>query len=52
MGAKIQIKDDSIYNFGGFYFRINHFRKCGFSSAIDTTLKIRSKPAKIVMRKS
>ena len=46
MGAKIQIKDDSIYNFGGFYFCIDHFRKIGLSNIIDNTLGIRGKYAK------
>ena len=46
MGAKIQIKDDSIYSFGGFYFCIDHFRKIGLSNLIDNTLGIRGKYAK------
>ena len=46
MGAKIHIKDDSIYSFGGFYFCIDHFCKSGFSNLIDNTLGIRGKRAK------
>lgn len=41
MGAKIQIKNDSIHNFGGFFFCIDHFRKAGLADVIDNTLGIR-----------
>ena len=41
MAAKIQIKNDSIYNFGGFYFCVDHFRKSGLAELIDNTLGIR-----------
>ena len=41
MAAKIQIKNDSIYNFGGFYFFVDHFRKSGLAELIDNTLGIR-----------
>ena len=42
MGAKVQIKNDSIHNFGGFYFCIDHFRKTGLANIIDNALGIRS----------
>ncbi|MBP5535366.1 MAG: hypothetical protein J6X62_01095 [Bacteroidales bacterium] len=41
MGAKVQIKNDSINNFGGFYFCIDHFRRSGLADIIDNTLVIR-----------
>lgn len=46
MGAKIQIKNDSVYNFGGFFFCVDHFRKSGLAKVIDNTLGIRSALAK------
>ena len=41
MAAKVQIKNDSIYNFGGFYFCIDYFRKSGLAELTDNTLDIR-----------
>ena len=41
MGAKIQIKNDSIHNFGGFFICIDHFRKSELAKLIDNTLSIR-----------
>ena len=41
MGAKVQIKNDSINNFGGFFFCLDHFRNAGLADAIDKTLGIR-----------
>ena len=40
MSAKVQIKNDTINNFGGFYFRIDHFRESGLVDVIDNTLGI------------
>ena len=42
MGAKIQINNDSVYNFGGFFFCIDHFRKSGLAKVMDNTLGVRS----------
>ncbi len=41
MSAKVQIKNDSINNFGGFYFCIDHFRKSRMADIVDKTLSIR-----------
>lgn len=41
MGAKIQIKNDSIKNFGGFYLFLDHFRKAGLDGIVDKTLGYR-----------
>ena len=41
MGAKVQIKNDSVYNFGGFYFCIDHFRSSGLAKVIDNALGVR-----------
>ena len=46
MGAKIQIKNDSVYNFGGFFFCIDHFCKSGLAKVIDNTLGVRSNLAR------
>ncbi len=42
MGAKVQIKKDSIHNFGGFYFCIDHFRNSGLAKLMDNALGIKS----------
>ena len=41
MAAKVQIKNDSIHNFGGFYFCVDHFRKSGLAELIYNILGIR-----------
>ena len=41
MGAKIQIKNDSVKNFGGFYLFLDHFRKAGLDGIVDKTLGYR-----------
>ena len=38
MGAKIQIKKDSVKNFGGFYLFLDHFRKDGLDKMANKTL--------------
>ena len=46
MSAKIQIKNDSVHNFGRLFFCINHFRKSGLVKVIDNTLGFRGNLAK------
>ena len=46
MGAKIQIKNDSVYNFCRFFFCIDHFRKSGLAKVIDNTLGVMGNLAK------
>lgn len=42
MGAKIQIKNESVKNFGGFFSFVDHFRKDGMDGIVDKTLVSRS----------
>lgn len=42
MGAKIQIKNESVKNFGGFFSFVDHFRKDGMDGIIDKLLDNRS----------
>lgn len=41
MGAKIQIKNESVHNFGGFFFCIAHFRSSGLAKVVGNTLGAR-----------
>ncbi|MCQ2296611.1 MAG: hypothetical protein MJZ45_04345 [Bacteroidales bacterium] len=41
MSAKIQIKNDSVKNFGGFFSFVDHFRKNGTDDIIDNSLGYR-----------
>ena len=46
MDAKIQIKNDLAYIFGGFFFFIDHIRKSGLAKVIDNALGFRSSMAR------
>ena len=46
MSAKIQIKNDSVKNFGGFFSFVDHFRKDGMEGIVNNTLGHRSILAK------
>ena len=46
MSAKIQIKNDSVKNFGGFFSFVDHFRKDGMGEIVDKILGNRSILAK------
>ena len=42
MSAKIQIKNDSVRNFGVFFSFVDHFRKDGMEGIVNNTLEHRS----------
>ena len=46
MAAKIQIKNDSVRNFGGFFSFVDHFRNDGLDIIVDKALGNRDMPAK------
>lgn len=52
MGAKVQIKNDSVHNFGWFYYCFDHSRRSGLVIIIDNPLDVSGVFARISYSKT